>query len=187
MWSKFSLDLTPPNCLQLSQLTAGLYKLNLCLSRISAVYSGPSGLFRKHVDTPCPTTQIVSLVVCLPSSFKGGRGIIQHEGREVKFDWSSHGASEIQWVAFHSDSEHNIKTVIGSESITLTYNLYITKQVEPSISSGIIVDPKSLLLYAHLKNILKEPGFMICRQCEGKSLIKHLITYLRPLSASSMI
>ncbi|KAL2822338.1 hypothetical protein BDW59DRAFT_173854 [Aspergillus cavernicola] len=44
------------------KLSAELYKLNM--------YSGPSGLFHKHVDTPRVQSLIGSLVVCLPSTFK---------------------------------------------------------------------------------------------------------------------
>ena len=42
---------------------AELYKLN--------VYSGPSGMFKPHIDTPRGCTQFGSLVVCLPTEFKG--------------------------------------------------------------------------------------------------------------------
>lgn len=42
---------------------AELYKLN--------VYSGPSGRFRPHVDTPRSDRQVGSLVVCLPYPFRG--------------------------------------------------------------------------------------------------------------------
>jgi hypothetical protein len=44
-------------------VVAELYKLN--------VYSGPSGMFKPHIDTPRGRTQFGSLVVCLPTEFKG--------------------------------------------------------------------------------------------------------------------
>jgi len=44
-------------------VVAELYKLN--------VYSGPSGMFKPHIDTPRGRTQFGSLVVCLPTNFKG--------------------------------------------------------------------------------------------------------------------
>lgn len=44
-------------------LRAELYKLN--------VYSGPTGMFKKHVDTPRSETLMGSLVVCLPVGFEG--------------------------------------------------------------------------------------------------------------------
>jgi len=47
-----------------------LYKLN--------VYSGPSGKFKAHVDTPRGETQVGSLVVCLPTAFEGECFINRH-------------------------------------------------------------------------------------------------------------
>lgn len=44
-------------------LRAELYKLN--------IYSGPSGKFKAHVDTPRSEHQIGSLVVSLPTTFEG--------------------------------------------------------------------------------------------------------------------
>jgi hypothetical protein len=44
-------------------VVAELYKLN--------VYSGPSGMFKPHVDTPRGRTQFGSLVICLPTKFEG--------------------------------------------------------------------------------------------------------------------
>ncbi|RJE24678.1 hypothetical protein PHISCL_02993 [Aspergillus sclerotialis] len=88
------------NKLQFRRIRAEIYKLN--------VYSGPSGLFRAHADTPRSTSQIGSLVVCFPSRFKGGNLVIRHHGREVDYDWSSESGSAIQWTAFYSDCEHEI-------------------------------------------------------------------------------
>ncbi|OQD86871.1 hypothetical protein PENSOL_c084G03942 [Penicillium solitum] len=140
------------NSLPFRKLSAELYKLN--------VYSGPSGLFRQHVDTPRSQSQIGSLVVCLPSPFKGGNLIVQHEGKQVTFDWSHQSASAIQWAAFYSDCEHEIETVTEGERITLTYNLYVTEPVGGSILPSLIVDPKSLSLHSFLKELVVEPGFM---------------------------
>ncbi len=54
-------------------LRAELYKLN--------VYSGPSGVFKAHVDTPRSDMHIGSLVVCLPVPFEGGALAVRHSGR----------------------------------------------------------------------------------------------------------
>ncbi|KAJ5818509.1 hypothetical protein N7474_004100 [Penicillium riverlandense] len=140
------------NRLPFRKLSTELYKLN--------VYSGPSGLFRKHVDTPRADNQIGSLVVCLPSSFKGGDLLVRHHGKEVVFDWSSHSTDAIQWAAFYSDREHEIKTVSDGERITLTYNLYVTEPVGGSIPPNIVVDPKTLPLYDFLRGLVTQPGFM---------------------------
>ncbi|KAJ5532050.1 hypothetical protein N7494_008602 [Penicillium frequentans] len=128
-----------------------LYKLN--------VYSGPSGLFQKHVDTPRSKTQIGSLVVCLPSAFKGGNLIVRHNGKEIDFDWEHQSADVIQWAALYSDCEHEIKTITEGERITLTYNLYIAEPLEADAPISLI-DAKRLALYEELKSILQNPGFM---------------------------
>ena len=51
-------------------LRAELYKLN--------AYSGPSGMFRAHVDTPRGETHAGSLVVGLPVAFEGEHNSSPH-------------------------------------------------------------------------------------------------------------
>ncbi|KAL4970337.1 uncharacterized protein BDV14DRAFT_195032 [Aspergillus stella-maris] len=126
------------NSLGFRKLRVGLYKLN--------VYSGPSDLFRKHVDTPRSENQIGSLVVCLPSKFKGGKFKVQHAGQH-SFDWSSKSDSTIQWAAFYSDCEHEIETFNEGERITLTYNIYVTEPVRVLSPSDNAIQLKSLPLY----------------------------------------
>ncbi|KAL5342051.1 hypothetical protein BJX70DRAFT_386462 [Aspergillus crustosus] len=121
-----SISSESDNQLGFRKIKAELYKLN--------VYSGPLGHFRKHVDTPRAANQIGSLVVCLPSAFKGGNLNIEH-----------HGQKSIQWAAFYSDCEHEIKTITEGDCIILTYNLYVTEPVGGAIPSpASIVDPKTL-------------------------------------------
>ena len=58
------------------------------------VYSGPSGLFRPHVDTPRNELQIGSLVVCLPVPFEGGKLAVRHQREEVVYDWSTSSSTD---------------------------------------------------------------------------------------------
>jgi hypothetical protein len=85
-------------------IRAELYKLN--------IYSGPSGKFRAHVDTPRSEAQIGSLVVCLPSGFEGGILSVSHRENAVGFDWSASSSTDqapcIQWAAFYSDCCHEV-------------------------------------------------------------------------------
>ncbi|PLB43732.1 hypothetical protein P170DRAFT_441188 [Aspergillus steynii IBT 23096] len=141
------------NALRSRKIKAELYKLN--------VYSGPSGLFRRHVDTPRSENQIGSLVVCLPSEFEGGSLIVQHGGQMVEFDWSTQSSSTIQWAAFYSDCEHEIKTITHGDRITLTYNLFVTGSIVDEISSPTsAVDPKTLPLHSWMEKLLAKPDFM---------------------------
>ncbi|OJI80789.1 hypothetical protein ASPTUDRAFT_128079 [Aspergillus tubingensis CBS 134.48] len=141
------------NRLQFRKLKAELYKLN--------VYSGPSGHFRKHVDTPRSEHQIGSLVVCLPCQFEGGNLTVQHHGQMAKFEWSRQSSSSIQWAAFYSDCEHEIETISAGHRITLTYNLYV-REMPGAILAPIrpVLDPHTLPLYGLIESLLTTPGFM---------------------------
>ncbi|PWY70746.1 oxidoreductase [Aspergillus eucalypticola CBS 122712] len=141
------------NRLQFRKLKAELYKLN--------VYSGPSGHFRKHVDTPRSEHQIGSLVVCLPCQFEGGNLTVQHHGQMAKFEWSRQSSSSIQWAAFYSDCEHEIETIRAGHRITLTYNLYV-REMPGAILAPIrpVLDPHTLPLYGLIESLLTTPGFM---------------------------
>jgi hypothetical protein len=106
-------------------------------------------------------TQIGSLVVCLPSPFKGGDLVVRHHGQEVEFDWSAASASTIQWAAFYSDCEHEIKTITEGDRITLTYNLYVTMAIGSAISpNSTIVKPETLPLYRYIRDLTQQPAFM---------------------------
>lgn len=130
------------------------------------VYSGPSGRFKAHVDTPRSQHQIGSLVICLPAVHKGGQLVLRHIGREQIFDWStakkdSNGKSPslIHWAAFFSDCEHEVLEVTSGHRVTLTYNLYSTCHANTAA-----LDPEQVGLFDVLKKALAEPAF--CK--EGK-------------------
>ncbi|OJJ41693.1 hypothetical protein ASPWEDRAFT_179400 [Aspergillus wentii DTO 134E9] len=147
-----SISTADENALQFRKLSADLYKLN--------VYSGPTGLFRKHVDTPRSANQVGSLVVCLPSPFEGGNLLVRHQEHEVNFDWGPASDLSIQWAAFYSDCEHEIKTITKGDRVTLTYNLCVTEPVGSLTLPKPIVDIKSLPLYEYLRDLIRQPGFL---------------------------
>lgn len=124
------------------------------------MYSAPSGYLRKHVDTPSSGSQIGSLVVCLPTAFKGGNLIVRNYGREVIFDWSRRSTYSIHWAAFYSDCEHEINAVTEGHRITLTYNLIVTEPIESGISRNPVIDPQTLPLYGYIRSLIQQPGFM---------------------------
>ena len=86
-----------------------LYKLN--------TYSAPSGKFKPHVDTPRSPAHFGSLVVCLPSAHQGGQLRVAHKNQELLYDFSNIDSSDIQWVAFYSDCEHEVMEVLVSNSV----------------------------------------------------------------------
>ncbi|KAE8138550.1 hypothetical protein BDV38DRAFT_281857 [Aspergillus pseudotamarii] len=140
------------NSLMGRAIFAELYKLN--------VYSGPSGFFRSHVDTPRSVRQVGSLVVCLPAAFKGGNLLVRHQGKEIDFDWAPTSAIAIQWAAFYSDCSHEIKTVTEGERLTLTYNLYVTEPEHAvTVIPSSLVEPWTLPLYGQLNALFHNSQF----------------------------
>ncbi|KAL2064514.1 hypothetical protein VTL71DRAFT_3651 [Oculimacula yallundae] len=136
---------------------AELYKLN--------VYSGPSGMFQKHVDTPRGAAQFGSLVVCLPCTHKGGQLLISHEDHTSIFDWSTSNSSSeepnaIKWCAFYSDCEHEVLPVTTGHRVTLTYNLYVSEHVGGILQRYPTTDPSLYPLFEGAKKMLEQPGFM---------------------------
>ncbi|KAF2499038.1 hypothetical protein BU16DRAFT_503041 [Lophium mytilinum] len=136
---------------------AELYKLN--------VYSGPSGKFKAHVDTPRGSAQFGSLVVCLPCDHDGGELVVRHQGNGIIYNWGNIGtegtdAAEIQWAAFYSDCEHEVLEVKSGHRITLTYNLYITSGSGDLAGRCPSLDPTALPLYEAILSMLELPAFM---------------------------
>ena len=134
----------------IKSIRAELYKLN--------VYS-TGGFFKVHVDTPRSSDMFGSLVVCLPSQFKGGELVTRHKGREVIFDEPQQSpTSSIKWAAFFSDVEHEVLPVTSGHRITLTYNLY---NAQPSLTfRRPTIDHTLMPLYSELQAALNDINFM---------------------------
>ncbi|KPM45152.1 hypothetical protein AK830_g1334 [Neonectria ditissima] len=134
---------------------ADLYKLN--------VYTGPSGHFRAHVDTPRSQSQFGSLVVCLPFKHDGGALEVRHGDQVLTFDWASCASSDspqIQWAAFYSDCEHEVFPVQSGHRITLTYNLYATSGNSQLSNRPNALDTAQMPLYRHLEAAINDDTFL---------------------------
>ncbi|KAK5171276.1 uncharacterized protein LTR77_004420 [Saxophila tyrrhenica] len=129
---------------------AELYKLNVC--------SGPSGMFKAHVDTPRSDMQTGSLVVCLPVPFEGGALAVRHSGREVVYKWGIDKPA-IRWAAFYSDCQHEVLEVTSGHRVTLTYNLFLAPGTGLLTGAMKCLDPPSLPLYGHLRKALTTKQF----------------------------
>ena len=133
-----------------SRLRAELYKLN--------IYSGPSGKFKSHVDTPRSEDQIGSLVICLPAKHEGGDLVVRHQDRTVTFSW---GASDcIEYAAFFSHLEHEVEEVSSVHRVTLTYNLYWSTPGPENEALPGPTAPESLPLYGEVEKTLGFEDFL---------------------------
>jgi hypothetical protein len=82
----------------------------------------PGQFFRRHRDSEKADAMVGTLVVTLPSVFKGGTLTIEHRGESVSFRGSRRSLS---FVAFYADCEHEVRPVTEGYRITLTYNLVV--------------------------------------------------------------
>jgi hypothetical protein len=97
-----------------ASFSAELYKL--------LVYDR-GGFFLAHRDTEKTRGMFGTLVVTLPSTYRGGALRIRHAGREVTVDANAADPSELSYVAFYADCEHEALPVRGGNRICLVYNL----------------------------------------------------------------
>ena len=130
------------------------------------------GHFKAHVDTPQNASMFVSLVICLPSFFRGGQLVTQHGGKKISFDWSAtsdYPPCKLKWAAFYSDVEHEILPVTEGHRVTMTFNLYSVElepfsgygvELAPATSNDPIVDYSSLPFYQELQSAIRNPAFM---------------------------
>ncbi|KAH8768370.1 hypothetical protein F5883DRAFT_554459 [Diaporthe sp. PMI_573] len=129
-------------------IIAELYQLN--------IYSGPSGMFKSHVDTPRGRTHFGSLVVVLPTEFQGGQERVYLEQPKWHFRNDT-----IRWVAFYSDCEHEVLPVSAGHRVTLTYHLYVSAHMgglaQPQLQTP---GSKTYPMYCGVKNLLASPTFM---------------------------
>ncbi|MBV8830235.1 MAG: 2OG-Fe(II) oxygenase [Acidobacteriaceae bacterium] len=97
-----------------ADVSAELYKL--------LVYDR-DGFFLAYRDTEKTDGMFGTLVVTLPSAHRGGELRIRHAGREVTVDTNAAEPSELSYVAFYADCEHEALPVREGSRVCLVYNL----------------------------------------------------------------
>jgi 2OG-Fe(II) oxygenase superfamily len=95
-------------------VTAELYKL--------LVYDR-GGFFLAHRDTEKADGMFGTLVLTLPSSYRGGALRIRHAGREVTLDTNATDPCELSYAAFYADCQHEVLPVRHGNRVCLIYNL----------------------------------------------------------------
>ena len=130
--------------------SAELYALNLY---------GPGGHFLPHKDTPRGDDMIGTLVVCLPSRFRGGMLDIVHRGRAESIDWGREieldaDPRRVRWAAFFGDVDHAIREIWSGQRVTLSYILRAPRLEAPAS------EPNAADVKAALAAALADPKFL---------------------------
>ncbi|EEB97127.1 hypothetical protein MPER_03612 [Moniliophthora perniciosa FA553] len=127
------------------------YKLN--------VYE-EGAFFKAHRDTPRAENMFASLVIVFPVKHQGGTLVLSEKNHEWKFDApqllenSTPSEPEIAFVAFYSDTTHEVLPVTSGNRVTLTYNLYFEYAAEASLLPPIA---SYSVVKEALQEILAEP------------------------------
>jgi 2OG-Fe(II) oxygenase superfamily len=79
--------------------------------------------FATHRDTEKSDGMFGTLVIVLPSAHRGGELVIRHAGREVTVDVSMAETSELAFIAFYADCQHEVRPLIEGNRVCLIYNL----------------------------------------------------------------
>lgn len=95
-------------------ISAELYKL--------LIYDR-GGFFLAHRDTEKSAGMFGTLVVTLPSFYRGGALRIRHGDREVTVETNANEPSEVCYTAFYADCEHEALPVEDGNRVCLIYNL----------------------------------------------------------------
>jgi len=91
----------------------------------------PGQFFLPHQDSEKSDDMVATLVVTLPSSYKGGQLVVAHNGEEKSYAGSKRA---ISLVAFYADCRHEVLPVTSGCRVTLTYNLLL--HGDPSRPAG---------------------------------------------------
>lgn len=133
---------------------------NLSLYKLLLYEKG--SFFKKHRDSEKEDGMFATLVIQLPSKFKGGELIVGHDGKIKNIDFSSKDAEANEFTSFYSafycDCEHEIRPVTEGNRLCLIYNMIAGNK------SSIPVAPKSNTIELELKALFNDwnvPGKII--------------------------
>ncbi|KAI0369410.1 hypothetical protein BV20DRAFT_967989 [Pilatotrama ljubarskyi] len=114
-----------------------------------------------------------SLVIVFPTTHEGGALALRESGEETHREWIFDsaallaGASEssIAYVAFYSDTEHEVLPVQSGYRVTITYNLYFVKDHMHIAVGGAAplahpVGTNEELFWSTLRGLLDDPTFL---------------------------
>jgi hypothetical protein len=108
-----------------SKVKAGLgwEDASVCAELYKLLVYDRGGFFLAHRDTEKTEGMFGTLVVTLPSAYCGGELRIRHAGSQVTVDTNAGDPSELSYVAFYADCEHEALPVREGNRVCLIYNL----------------------------------------------------------------
>ncbi|EED79522.1 predicted protein, partial [Postia placenta Mad-698-R] len=94
-----------------------------------------SSHFLPHVDTEKADGMFATIVVVLPSKFKGGSLHVSHGGLNTFYDCSPKSLTETNVLAWYTDVMHEVKPITSGWRLALSFNLvHTTTSLRPALS-----------------------------------------------------
>ena len=113
----------------------------------SMLVYAPGQFFVPHQDSEKDDTMVGSLVVTLPSAFKGGGLVVEHGGERVTYRSSR---TSLSFVAFFADCHHQVQPTRSGHRVVLTYNLLLRGDTWPAASAEpAVTDAAARCLHDH--------------------------------------
>ena len=81
------------------------------------------GFFLVHRDTEKTAGMFGTLILTLPSTYRGGALRISHAGRGVTVETNAADPPELSYAAFYADCEHEVLPLEEGNRVCLIYNL----------------------------------------------------------------
>lgn len=85
----------------------------------------PGQFFKPHQDSEKCDDMVATLVVLLPSYYRGGTLIVDHQGDKKRFTSRSTPEDKLTFIAFYADCHHEVTPVTDGYRVALTYNLLL--------------------------------------------------------------
>ncbi|MCC6812236.1 MAG: 2OG-Fe(II) oxygenase [Deltaproteobacteria bacterium] len=79
--------------------------------------------FVSHRDSEKVDGMFATVVVVLPSLYRGGELIVSHAGRQVSMTLGGDELSELSFAAFYADCQHELRPITGGYRLALVFNL----------------------------------------------------------------
>ena len=107
----------------------GLEQQKLDSHLYSLLLYEPGGFFLPHRDGEKLGRMVATLVIVLPSSFRGGELVVRHEGQErvVEFGGAGRSPFHTHFAAFYADCEHEVRPLRDGYRLCLVYNLTLAR------------------------------------------------------------
>jgi hypothetical protein len=101
----------------------------------------PGQFFAAHQDSEKTDRMVGTLVVVLPSTFKGGALEVEHHGERIIYRGSR---DLLTLIAFYADCHHQVRPVTDGYRVALTYNLVLREGSKPSLRAAGSTDVRFL-------------------------------------------